>query len=97
MGATASQITHGTLDANVVISANSIRVESIFIGNTSGAAVAVTLQKANGDALYVVPVADDGAEDWNPNALFEDGLTAVSAGDAAVTITVTHSSSLGGA
>ena len=87
----ASQITTGTLDANVVVSANTIRVNSILIANSTAASVDVTLQDADGVNKGTITVGIGVSQEYYPDAMYDNGLTIASVSDATVVATVTHS------
>ena len=91
MGATVSRITTGDLNGDLVISAFSIRVESVLIANSTAGSVDVTLEDASGVTVATISVGIGVSQDWYPNCMFDNGLTIASASSAAVFATVTHS------
>ncbi len=90
MGATASRVTTGALNgANLVISANTIRVESILVASGVNA-VDVVMQDADGAALGTISVLAGDSIQWQANAMYDNGLTFIDLTDAAVIVTVSH-------
>jgi hypothetical protein len=96
MSAISSEITRVDLDVGRVITAESIRIDSIVVANTTASPDTVDFRDAAGDIRLTLEIPANDTEHGPNSSWVQQGLNI----DAAVTgvfVTVTSSSVLGGA
>ena len=94
----ATQITHGTLDADVVISTKSIRVHNILVSNNSAGNVEAIFKIGDGTGDQILYIATEARASrmFVGKWVADNGLSVDSLANADISVTVIHSSALGG-